>query len=73
MFLIIAIWRKFPHYLWISTLSLVLAILLIRNPLDLTNSFILLWLSLGACICLAGGVRLYTYLRRNPRQAGDEA
>jgi hypothetical protein len=73
MFLIIAIWHKFPHYLWISALSLTLAIILIRNPMDLTNSFILLWLSLGACICLAGGVRLYAYLRRNPRQAEDEA
>jgi hypothetical protein len=73
MFLIIAIWHKFPHYLWISALSLVLAIIIIRNRMDLTNSFILLWLSLGACICLGGGVRLYAYLRRNPRQAEDEA
>ncbi len=73
IFLIIAIWQKFPHYLWISALSLVLAIILIRNPMDLTNSFILLWLSLGGCICLVGGVRLYAYLRRNPRQAEDEA
>jgi hypothetical protein len=73
IFLIIAKWHKLPHYLWLSALSLVLSFILIRTRMDLTHGFILLWLSLGAGTCLGGSIRLYTYLRRNPRQREDEA
>jgi hypothetical protein len=73
LFLSAAIWHKLPHLLVGSALSLVLAFIIIRNHMDLTSSFVLLWLSLGAGTCLMGGVRLYTYLRRNPRQREDEA
>jgi hypothetical protein len=71
--LIIAKWHKLPHYLWLSALSLVLVFIIIRFRMDLTHNFILLWLSLGAGVCLVGGVQLHTYLRRNPRSQEDEA
>ena len=72
-FLGAALWHKLPHYLWASALSLALAFIILRYRVDLSTSFILLLLSLGACIFLMGGIRLYAYLRRNPRQREEEA
>ncbi len=73
LFLASAVWHKLPHHLWISGLSLVLAFIIIRNHMDLSSSFILLWLSLGVCLIVSGGLRLRAYLHHNPRPQEDEA
>jgi hypothetical protein len=73
LFLITATWHKLPHHLWISALSLVLAFIIIHSQMDLTSSFILLWLSLGVCLIVLGGIRLRAYLHGNPRRQEDEA
>jgi hypothetical protein len=73
LFLVMAMRQKLPHYLWSSALSLLLAGIIARNRMSLNNGFIFLLLSIGLCSCLVGSVRLYTYLRRNPRQQEGEA